>query len=138
MDGRRVGPALGSGTVRGFAHVGVLRVLEREGIKVDCVAGTSCGIAVGLHSPSAGCPSGPFRTGVAAIEYLIAHAGDDSGDADVHMPIPAWGLSGFVFTSHHHRLVSMGEKVAEQGLPEIRAAFGEKPPEAGQGGSGSR
>ncbi len=260
MDGKRVGLALGGGAVRGFAHVGVLRVLEREGIEVDCVAGTSIGsvvglacaagltsqqthefalrfrwrdigrpvwprqgfftfarleaflvdvlgdltfgdlekpfaavatdlatgeqvilrqgrvapavrascsvpglvvpvplegrilvdggivnslpisvvrglgadvvIAVGLHSPSAVCPSGPFRIGIAAIEYLVMHAGDDVADADIHMPIPARGLRSLAFTSHRDRLVSMGERVAEQALPEIWAALGEKPPHA--------
>jgi NTE family protein len=44
---KRVGLALGGGALRGTAHVGVLRVLEREGIPVDCVAGTSAGSVVG-------------------------------------------------------------------------------------------
>jgi NTE family protein len=47
-DGRkRVGLALGGGAVRGLAHLGVLSVLEREGIAIDCVAGTSVGSVVG-------------------------------------------------------------------------------------------
>ncbi len=43
----KIGIALGGGGTRGAAHLGVLRVLEREGIKVDCVAGTSIGAVVG-------------------------------------------------------------------------------------------
>jgi len=39
----RLGLALGGGAARGFAHVGVLQVLEENGIKVDLVAGTSAG-----------------------------------------------------------------------------------------------
>src|SRR5216684_1060217 len=39
----RVGVALGGGFARGIAHLGVLSVLEEEGIHVDCVAGTSAG-----------------------------------------------------------------------------------------------
>jgi NTE family protein len=42
-----VGLALGSGGARGFAHVGVLRVLEREGIPVDLVVGSSVGSLIG-------------------------------------------------------------------------------------------
>ncbi len=42
-----VGLALGGGGARGLAHVGVLRVLEREGITPDCIAGTSMGGLVG-------------------------------------------------------------------------------------------
>ena len=38
-----VGLALGGGGARGLAHIGVLKVLEEEGISVDCLAGTSMG-----------------------------------------------------------------------------------------------
>ena len=38
---------MGSGTARGLAHIGVLEVLEREGIPIDIVAGTSAGAIVG-------------------------------------------------------------------------------------------
>jgi NTE family protein len=44
---KRVGLALGSGAARGLAHIGVLQVLEREGIPVDVIAGTSIGALVG-------------------------------------------------------------------------------------------
>jgi NTE family protein len=44
---KRLGLALSGGGVRGAAHVGVLRVLEREEIPVHCVAGTSVGAIVG-------------------------------------------------------------------------------------------
>lgn len=44
---RVVGLALSSGGARGIAHVGVLRVLEREGIPIDVLAGTSIGSLVG-------------------------------------------------------------------------------------------
>lgn len=43
----KVGLALGAGSARGFAHIGVLRVLEREGVPFDVVAGTSVGAVVG-------------------------------------------------------------------------------------------
>ncbi|MFG6489030.1 patatin-like phospholipase family protein [Roseateles sp. BYS78W] len=39
----RLGLALGGGAARGFAHIGVIQVLEENGIKVDLVAGTSAG-----------------------------------------------------------------------------------------------
>ncbi|NMC11593.1 MAG: hypothetical protein GYA34_01780, partial [Chloroflexi bacterium] len=38
-----VGLALSGGGARGLAHIGVLRALEREGIQVDYLAGTSMG-----------------------------------------------------------------------------------------------
>jgi len=42
----RVGLALGGGAARGFAHIGVIQVLEEQGIKVDVVTGTSAGSLV--------------------------------------------------------------------------------------------
>ncbi len=42
-----VGLALGGGMARGCAHVGVLRELERNGIPIDLLAGTSVGSLIG-------------------------------------------------------------------------------------------
>lgn len=47
MPRKRIGLALSGGGARGFAHVGVLKVLEREGFKFDLIAGTSAGSIVG-------------------------------------------------------------------------------------------
>jgi NTE family protein len=43
----RVALALGGGAARGFAHVGVIEVLEQAGLKPDVVVGTSAGSLVG-------------------------------------------------------------------------------------------
>jgi NTE family protein len=42
-----VGLALGGGMARGCAHVGVLRELEKHGIPIDLIAGTSVGSLIG-------------------------------------------------------------------------------------------
>jgi len=42
----RLGLALGGGAARGFAHVGVIQVLEQAGIRPDLVVGTSAGSLV--------------------------------------------------------------------------------------------
>lgn len=42
----RIGLALGGGAARGFAHVGVIQVLEESGIQPQLVAGTSAGSLV--------------------------------------------------------------------------------------------
>jgi len=52
-----IGLALGSGSIRGMAHLGVLRVLEEEGIPIDMIAGTSVGSLVG-GAYAAGMPVG--------------------------------------------------------------------------------
>ena len=43
----RIGLALGGGGARGFAHIGVLRVLEQERIPIDVVVGASVGSLIG-------------------------------------------------------------------------------------------
>ncbi len=43
----RVGLVLSGGGAKGFAHIGVLKVLERLGVRVDYVGGTSAGAMIG-------------------------------------------------------------------------------------------
>jgi NTE family protein len=43
----RLGLALGAGSARGWAHIGVIRALEERGVKPDIVCGTSIGAVVG-------------------------------------------------------------------------------------------
>jgi NTE family protein len=43
----KVGLALGGGAARGFAHIGVIKALESQGIVPDLVVGTSAGSLVG-------------------------------------------------------------------------------------------
>ena len=43
----RIGLALGSGSARGWAHIGVIQALEEAGVKPDIICGTSIGALVG-------------------------------------------------------------------------------------------
>jgi NTE family protein len=43
----KIGLALGGGGARGLAHIGVLKVLERENIPIDLITGTSMGAIIG-------------------------------------------------------------------------------------------
>src|SRR5690606_22331436 len=43
----RIGLALGGGAAKGFAHIGVIKMLEANGFTPDMVAGTSAGSVVG-------------------------------------------------------------------------------------------
>ncbi len=47
LRGVQIGMALGGGTARGMAHLGVLKALEEHGIYVDMLAGTSAGAMTG-------------------------------------------------------------------------------------------
>ncbi len=48
LRGIKIGVALGGGAARGMAHLGVLKVLEQNGIIVDMIAGTSSGAMTGI------------------------------------------------------------------------------------------
>jgi len=48
ITGREIGIAMSSGAAGGFAHLGVLQVLEEAGVPVDYLCGTSMGGAVAL------------------------------------------------------------------------------------------
>jgi NTE family protein len=67
-----LGLALGGGAVRGAAHVGVLAVLEREGIRPDVVAGVSAGAIVGAC----------IAAGVTSAAMLEAFRSGDNGRTD--------------------------------------------------------
>ena len=47
LRGIQIGLALGGGAARGMAHLGVLKALERHGVYIDMLAGTSAGAMVG-------------------------------------------------------------------------------------------
>ena len=54
MTGTRIALALGSGGARGYAHVGVIQVLEERGFDIVAIAGSSMGAMVGgLHAADA-------------------------------------------------------------------------------------
>ena len=69
-DGRRVVLALGGGAARAMAHLGMLRVLKRHGVKVGGVAGTSAGAIVGaLYAAGADVEE--------IVERFVGFAGSD-------------------------------------------------------------
>ena len=44
---KRVGLALGAGSAKGFAHIGVLQALDEAGISIDMISGSSMGAIIG-------------------------------------------------------------------------------------------
>lgn len=108
---RKVGLALSGGGARGLAHIGVLKVLEQEGVPIDCLAGTSMGglIAVAyaagmstdlmeqealrMASPrrllalsDLSLPRRGFFKGQKVREYLAGYLGDRTFD-DLRLPL---------------------------------------------------
>ncbi|WP_201313276.1 patatin-like phospholipase family protein [Dyella sp. EPa41] len=72
----RIGLALGGGAAKGFAHIGVIKMLEANGIRPDVVAGTSAGSVVGSLYASG---MDPFRL------QETAYALDQSNLRDVRL-----------------------------------------------------
>ncbi|CAD5372525.1 Patatin [Rubrivivax sp. A210] len=64
----RIGLVLGGGGARGAAHIGVLEVLERLRVPVDCVAGTSMGALV-AGAWAAGLSPAQMRSELAAVDW---------------------------------------------------------------------
>jgi predicted acylesterase/phospholipase RssA/CRP-like cAMP-binding protein len=58
---RAVGIALGAGAARGFAHIGVLGVLESAGVPIDCLSGSSIGGIIALVYAKTGSADGAFE-----------------------------------------------------------------------------
>ncbi len=73
----RIGLALGGGFARGIAHVGVLRVLERENIPIHCLTGVSAGAIV----------AAAYASGATVAEIGAAASSMRFGD------VARWGLS---------------------------------------------
>ena len=73
----RIGLALGGGAARGFAHIGVIQVLEENGIKPDLVVGTSAGSLVAAL----------YASGKSGAELaLLADSMDESAFTDWSFP----------------------------------------------------
>jgi hypothetical protein len=67
LAGLKVGLPLGGGGLKGYAHIGVPRVLERSGVPVDYLAGSSVG-------------------GVVASLYALNHGPEASADIPCSTP----------------------------------------------------
>jgi NTE family protein len=79
----KLGLALGGGAARGFAHIGVIQVLEENGIKPDMVVGTSAGSVVAAFYASG-------KTG-AQLQWL-ADSMDESQLTDWTLPFMSRGM----------------------------------------------
>lgn len=104
----RIGLALGGGAARGFAHVGVIQVLEEAGIKPDLITGTSAGSLVAALRASG-------RSG--AQMQRIAETMDEATFTDWTLPLFSRGmLRGDALARYVHQQVG-GRRIEELGLP---------------------
>lgn len=104
----RIGLALGGGAARGFAHVGVIQVLEESGIRPVLVAGTSAGSLVAALYASG-------KTGTQLQQ--IAETMEEATFADWTLPIFSRGLlRGDALARYVHAQVG-GRRIEDLPLP---------------------
>ena len=124
-----VGLVLSGGGARGLAHIGVLRVLEREGIPVDLLAGTSMGgiMAAGyaagmssydlerealaatrkrhmLHLADPGLPNGGLIRGQRVFDYFKQVFGEKTF-SELHLPLAVVAVD---LNSHQEVILNEG------------------------------
>lgn len=105
----RVALVLGGGGARGFAHVGVIRILEQEKIPIDMVVGTSVGSLIGAMF--AAVPTGPN------LERMVLQLErDDLVDYSFLMM-----RKGLIIGDRLERFVS--EKVAVSRIEDLKIPF---------------
>jgi NTE family protein len=104
----RLGLALGGGAARGFAHVGVIQVLEEAGIRPDLITGTSAGsLVAALHA--SGRNGGQLQR--------IAETMDEATFADWTLPLFSRGmLRGDALARYVQQQVG-GQRIEELPLP---------------------
>ncbi len=130
----RLGLVLSGGAARGFAHIGVLRAFEENGIEIDCISGSSIGALIGLFYASGKTPDemmeiaksikkhklkaiGPFHFGKAGLDYveqfLKKHV-DQTTFEELQKPLYVCVTN---LQSGEYEIISTGEI-----LPAIRAS----------------
>ncbi len=102
----RIGLALGGGAARGFAHIGVIQVLEEAGIKPDLVVGTSAGSLVAALYASG--KSGPEMA-------LLAQTMDEGAITD--WAFPTRGLIRGEALARYVRENTGGRAIEQMRLP---------------------
>ncbi|MTI96071.1 MAG: patatin family protein [Firmicutes bacterium] len=80
-DRPKIGLALGAGSARGIAHLGVLRVLEKYKIPIDYIAGTSMGALIG----------GLYSFGL-DVEFMIKFASELQSRSWIDLTVPRQGF----------------------------------------------
>jgi NTE family protein len=102
----RIGLALGGGAARGFAHIGVIQVLEEAGIRPDLVVGTSAGSLVAAL----------YASGKTAIEMAALAQGMDEGSI-TDWSFPARGLIRGEALARYVREHTGGRTIEQMRLP---------------------
>ena len=104
----RIGLALGGGFARGVAHVGVLRVLERENIPLHCITGVSAGAIV-----AAAYASGATTDEIGTIGSAM-HFGD----------VARWSISKLGFAGSERMVAFLRKLLKKWRFEDMRIPLG--------------
>lgn len=104
----RLGLALGGGAARGFAHVGVIQVLEQNGFRPDLVVGTSAGSLVAAL----------YASGKNAVELeRAAMSMEEATLTDWSLPIMGRGMLRGEALARYVRQAVDGRVIENMSLP---------------------
>jgi NTE family protein len=103
-----IGLALGGGFARGIAHVGVLKVLEEEGIPIRVICGTSVGALIGAS----------YCSGLCASEL------EEVARSVRFTTFARWTLSRFGFASNDRMVTFLTRTLRVKTFEELRIPLG--------------
>ncbi len=103
-----IGLALGGGFARGIAHVGVLKVLEEEGIPIRIVTGTSVGALIGAS----------YCSGLCAAEL------EEVARSVRFTTFARWTLSRYGFASNDRMVAFLARTLRVRTFEELRIPLG--------------
>jgi NTE family protein len=122
----RIGLALGGGAARGLAHIGVLEVLEEQGVPIDVIAGTSMGAIIGAMyalQPSAAELKRRFHAYLQSDAFHDARFGllaeRDKQDAGVIERLLQIAWKGLFYTLVMTRRSYYGEETSNQNFASM-------------------
>jgi NTE family protein len=103
-----IGVALGGGFARGIAHIGVLKVLEEEGIPISFVTGTSVGALIGAS----------YCSGL-SVEEL-----EEVARSVRFTTFARWTLSRFGFATNDRMITFLTRTLKAKTFEELRIPLG--------------
>ena len=104
----KVALVLGGGAARGFAHIGVIKVLEAHGIEPDMVVGTSAGAVV----------ASLYASGMNGIQInRVALKMDESSISDWAMPLRSRGFLKGVALQNYLDTVLKDRPIEKMAIP---------------------
>ena len=107
-DTPAIGVALGGGFARGIAHIGVLKVLEEEGIPVRSITGTSVGALIGAS----------YCSGLSIAEM------EDVAHNTRFTSFARWTLSRYGFASNDRMISFLSRTLKVKTFEELRIPLG--------------